>query len=60
MCFEIKGVRKNNIMSQHTFRKEISLVWVDPKKYWKINNKKISINEENYNNTDIIITRSNT
>ena len=47
-------------MSQHTFRKEISLVWVDPKKYWKINNKKISINEENYNNTDTITTRSNT
>ena len=54
---EIKGVRKNKIVSQCEFRKAIYLEWTDPKNYWKNINNKRSIEEENDNDTETIATR---
>ena len=43
-------------MSQYEFIKVIALAWIDPKNYWKSNNKKITNNKTNDN--DVITTRS--
>ena len=40
MHLESKGAKKKMIMSQCEVRKEISLVWINPKNYCKSNNEK--------------------
>ena len=37
---ESKDIKKKNMWSQYEFRKVISLTWIDPNNYWKINDKK--------------------
>ena len=46
-----KSVSKNNILSEHEFRKAIALAWIDPQTYWKSNNRKCTNDEANKNIT---------
>ena len=45
---------QKNILSQYEFRKVIALAWLDPKNYWKSNEKKrlsVVIEEPSHINT---------
>ena len=50
------NVPKKNILSQYDFRKAIALAWLDPKNYWKSNEKKRSADE--INESSAVATRS--
>ena len=54
---EDNNVPKKNILSQYEFRKAIALAWLDPKNYWKNNNKKRSA--DHIGNLSGVTTRSN-
>ena len=40
------GVSKKQILSQYEFRKAIALAWIDPRNYWKTNERKRSYETE--------------
>ena len=53
---EDNNVPKKNILSQYDFRKAIALAWLDPKNYWKSNERKRSADE--VNGSSAVATRS--